>query len=368
MRADAGATWEQARAAWPTPSTDEVREWALRYTGLGWVVWACRGPLPGGRCTCGKPTCQAAGKHGRPGWSGDPSKMIVPTMDQQREQASAYWSDENSRFHWKVGKDGREKPGEPVDNLAVLPHLSNLLVLDIDSRKAWDALHSHYGRLPETLIEVSGRGDGWHLFFHAGVDYQVQSSVWTPAGGVEVKHRSLVLATPSLHKRGGRYAWHNWGTPVAEAPEWLTRPAPERRVTVSDPETGLPRELSEGEIASLKVHYAGDGTLNDWQASALQADLVGVERLRRLPKGDAGRPRVMFARGGVAGRVDRGWRADRASGQATCSWMPCARTARCPTTAKKTWTRQIDNGLRVGRSTALTAALAAKEPEDDSDR
>jgi putative DNA primase/helicase len=106
---------------------------------------------------------------------------------------------------------------------------SGLLVLDIDPRSGGDeslgALEQRYGRLPETVRSISGRGDGGtHYYFKHPVGAKVRGKL---GDGLDVKSTGgYVVAPPSLHPDTGKpYQWdagaHPDETPIADAPSWL---------------------------------------------------------------------------------------------------------------------------------------------------
>jgi hypothetical protein len=69
------------------------------------------------------------------------------------------------------------------------------------------------------LRSRSGSG-GEHIIFEyiAGVG----SSVKKLGAGLDIRSDGgLIIAPPSLHVTGARYAWLNLGTPIAAAPAWL---------------------------------------------------------------------------------------------------------------------------------------------------
>jgi hypothetical protein len=172
---------------------------ALGYPERGWPVLPLR-TITHRRCTCGKPDCRTPGKHplltnGRDGASTDP------------EVIRAWWA------RW------------PQANVGVLTGSeSGLLVLDVDYRHGGDEAladfeHEH-GPLPATPEALTGNGR--HLYFR-WADGARSGNV---GPGLDIKAAGgYVVAPPSLHVSGARYAWdaaaHPDDVPLAEPPAWL---------------------------------------------------------------------------------------------------------------------------------------------------
>lgn len=103
---------------------------------------------------------------------------------------------------------------------------SNLLVLDVDPRKAGDRslfeLETRYGKLPLTLRCATG-GGGWHHYFQ----YPGRMNLWGQVPGfpgLDIKaDGGYVVAPLSNHKSGGVYKWGTdfLETPIVKAPDWL---------------------------------------------------------------------------------------------------------------------------------------------------
>lgn len=114
----------------------------------------------------------------------------------------------------------------PDANVAVVTGtVSGVAVLDVDPRSGGDealaALEVHWGPLPETVEARSG-GGGRHLWLSS--PRELASAVLAP--GLELKaERGIVVAPPSVHASGGRYAWAPGRDPatkdLAPVPEWV---------------------------------------------------------------------------------------------------------------------------------------------------
>lgn len=165
----------------------------------------------------------------------------------------------------------RDRPGANVG--IVTGAVSGLVVLDVDERhggeESLSGLERSHGLLPATVEAITG-GGGRHLYFAhpAGVVHNRVALV----PGVDLRgDGGCVVAPPSLHPSGRRYAWAPGrapeAVPLAPPPHWLLQLArPEGR------RAGHPlahwrelvrRRIPEGErnntIASLAGHLFRHG-------------------------------------------------------------------------------------------------------------
>lgn len=108
---------------------------------------------------------------------------------------------------------------------------NGLAVVDVDPRNGGHAtlcrLEAAHGPLPGTLMQITG-GDGLHLIYaHPGTDLPGKLGA-----GIDVKANGYIVAAPSLHPSGARYAWSGDGRfdhPLTPWPDVLgVRPAPAR--------------------------------------------------------------------------------------------------------------------------------------------
>lgn len=126
---------------------------------------------------------------------------------------TAKWDADQVRQWWS---------DHPTDNIAMVPELNGLVVVDVDLYKTecnWDR-----GEALDTMATRSARG-GVHFFFEAeeGQRYPAKFGGYE---AVDVKHRGLVVLPPSRFE-DGEYSWIDEGG-AAEAPDWLpTKRAPE---------------------------------------------------------------------------------------------------------------------------------------------
>jgi hypothetical protein len=117
------------------------------------------------------------------------------------------WWDANPQFNIGIAT------GEP----------SNIFVADTDEREGQEELgrlEAQHGSLPPTLQVCTPRGT--HYYFRwPGV--LVRNSASKVAPKVDVRgHGGFVLAPPSIHPTGRRYAWSvDSSDTIADAPAWL---------------------------------------------------------------------------------------------------------------------------------------------------
>ncbi len=91
----------------------------------------------------------------------------------------------------------------------VLGPVSGLLVLDVDGIQGHTALIDHLGQVPVAPQVISGSREPhrYHLFFlHPALTTRAKTTPWSPK--LEFRGKGgIVIAPPSLHKSGNRYAW-----------------------------------------------------------------------------------------------------------------------------------------------------------------
>jgi hypothetical protein len=174
----------------------------LDYATRGWSVFPVHG-ITAGRCCCGNPACGSPGKHPRVGRG-------LTEASKAPEQIRAWWG------RW------------PTANIAVATgQTSGFFVLDVDPGHGGDeslqALEAEHGRLPHTVRSLTGGGGEHILFEHVP---GLRNSAGRIAPGIDVRgDGGYVVAPPSMHISGRRYAWnvdhHPLDVPIAQAPSWL---------------------------------------------------------------------------------------------------------------------------------------------------
>jgi hypothetical protein len=158
------------------------------------------------------------------------------TPDQ--EQIKAWWQqDEN----FNIGIATGDKSG--------------VFVVDVDNEDGFAAL-AKMGVMPDTVAAVTANGE--HFYFKMP-DCDLRNSVRKIAAGVDIRaNGGYVLAPPSVHPSGKRYAWSVDSARVcASAPGWLldklTGRLRDRQADVS----GLMADAPEGERNDRIARIAG---------------------------------------------------------------------------------------------------------------
>ena len=116
----------------------------------------------------------------------------------------------------------------PEANIGIVTgEISNLVVVDIDPMHGGDhsieRLQQRFGPLPPTVESETG-GGGRHLYFaHPGILCRNRAGL---AQGIDLRgDGGYVVAPPSVHPNGRRYAWTRGHSPadisLAPLPRWL---------------------------------------------------------------------------------------------------------------------------------------------------
>ncbi|WP_223755727.1 bifunctional DNA primase/polymerase [Myxococcus sp. RHSTA-1-4] len=196
-------------------STHHLEAAALEYAGRGWRVFPCYEPVhsPSGALICACPKgerCGNAGKHPR---TANGVKDATTDAALIRE----WWQ------QW------------PTANIAIATGgTSGIDVVDADAKAdgvtTLFKLADERGELPESVTARTS-GGGCHVYFrHAGM----VSKAGSIAPGIDTRgDGGYVIAPPSLHRNGERYAWEKGlapsEIPLAEAPEWIRNAAQPKR-------------------------------------------------------------------------------------------------------------------------------------------
>jgi hypothetical protein len=235
-----------------------VIEHALDYARRGWLVLPLHTPDPSGHCSCRKADCGSPGKHPR---------TLNGLKDATTEEAKiCHW--------WALWPDA---------NVGVATgEVSGLVVIDVDTRHGGEvsmhALIERHGDLPprrERVYSLTG-GGGWHLLFaHPGVRIgNVQSSDRLGAG-VDVRgDGGYIVAPPSLHASGARYAWGAAPAgPLPALPPWLAALLTERPAATRAP-GAVEGEIPEGQRDKTLASLAGTMRRRGMGADAIYAALA----------------------------------------------------------------------------------------------
>jgi len=176
---------------------------ARAYAAQGWAVMPIYVPdstAPGG-CSCGRPACDSPAKH--------PTSQRGVLQASRRDRQLESWA-----------------AAQPEANIGIRTGAdSDLIVLDIDTRHGGLAslaeLEARHGALPPTRRSQTGSGGFHYLFRHPGGG-KVGNSVGSLAAGVDVRgDGGYIVAPPSLHVNGTRYAWLDDAEPAALPEAWI---------------------------------------------------------------------------------------------------------------------------------------------------
>lgn len=229
-----------SRHGWRTPSTGDQ---AFAYAERGWPVLPLHASTPDG-CSCRRSACPKPGKHPR-------TRRGVKDASTDPGQLGVWWQ------RW------------PVANVGIAT--GELVVIDVDSlegRRALERLQRAHELLPETLRARSARGE--HFYFAAD-GRAVASSVGRIGAGLDVRASGgYIVAPPSRHASGQRYAWSTRAE-VAPLPGWLADllapPTPRAAVPPPAGDLAAPRARRYLEAALAgeleRVATARPGTRND---------------------------------------------------------------------------------------------------------
>jgi hypothetical protein len=126
---------------------------------------------------------------------------------------------------------------------------SGIFVVDIDDDDGAAAL-ARMGVMPDTVVATTAKGE--HFYFKMP-KCDLRNSASKIADGVDIRgNGGYVLAPPSIHPSGARYAWdRDSARAFAEAPDWLL-----------DKLTDQPRERAPVDVSGLMAD-APEGERND---------------------------------------------------------------------------------------------------------
>lgn len=182
--------------------TSETLASALDYAKQGWSVIPLH-TIQDGHCTCENRSCKSPGKHPRTPHGVKDATTDVETIENWWRQ----WPDSN------VGIATGDRSG--------------MVAVDIDPRhdgeESMAALLREHGDLSET-VEAETGGGGRHLIFEGNdVDLPNRSNL---RPGIDIRGKNgYIVAPPSIHASGKRYAWREGHGPkdrtLAPMPRWL---------------------------------------------------------------------------------------------------------------------------------------------------
>jgi hypothetical protein len=156
---------------------------------------------------------------------------------------------------------------------------SGFIVLDVDiahgGTESLEALEHQYGQLPVTLEAITGSGGG-HKFFQArGRD--VRNSAGQVACGLDIRGTGgYIIAPPSLHPSGRRYAWKDYGTPIADMPPWLEQLLVKRSKNATPRQAGNNGKIPVGKRRRVALSLAGAMRRKGADEATIYAALVAA--------------------------------------------------------------------------------------------
>ena len=193
-------------------------------------------PVKDGRCGCSKGSaCDRPGKHPM-------TKHGVNDASMDRDQIRAWWKE------------------TPDANIGIATGSeAGILVLDIDPRnngkETLARLKKELGPLPDTVTALTG-GGGRHLVFqHPPFPVRKDTSGKVFGPGIDVlSDGCIMIAPPSVHASGKRYAWVKGKAyrnlePASLPQPWLDRlrgDAPAQAKTDSVPAAQVDGLITEG--------------------------------------------------------------------------------------------------------------------------
>jgi len=204
---------------------------ALKYAERGFRVLPLHG-MRGAICSCGDKDCRSPGKH--------PLTAHGATEASRDEMTLRGW--------WSKW---------PQANIGLAMGDAGCVALDIDTRNnghlTWESIIRENGDLPETPTQRTGNGA--HYLVH--IDPELIPRVRGKLGpGIDIKANGYIVAEPSIHHTGRRYAWDDGldvlqGFTPARAPVWLERMLVEplgEKISPNSPNLHtitLPQQLTE---------------------------------------------------------------------------------------------------------------------------
>ena len=248
-----------------TQHEDSLLASALQYARDGWPVLPLHG-IKHGRCTCGKVSCSAPGKHPR-------TNNGVKDATTEETTIRKWWT------QW------------PHANIGIATgEGSGLLVLDVDPRHGGDEslkqLEVNHGSIPHTIETITG-GNGRHFCFRYPLGVKVANSVGKLGPGLDIRSTGgFIVAPPSRHVSGKPYAWKDGQAPgqiaLAELPNWLLDrlQVPERN---NSPLTITDGKIKEGQRNETLFHAACCLRGRGFEQKAIEVHLRLVNQLHCEP-------------------------------------------------------------------------------------
>ena len=187
----------------PEQTAVSMLDHALAYAARGWRVFPVyEARARGTQCACGKKTCTSPAKHPR-----TPNGCKDASSD--ADQIKQWWR------RWPDASIG-------------IATGAGLAVVDIDpghgGNDTMEDLRRALGRLPDSVEVITG-GGGRHIYLSVEPGTPIRCSVGQLGAGVDIRgDGGYVVAPPSMHVSGRRYAWESSSDP-SEGVEVASLPA-----------------------------------------------------------------------------------------------------------------------------------------------
>lgn len=209
-----------------------LAEAAARYAAQGWPIVPLHS-APGGRCSCGRPTCDGSGRGKHP---------RTPNGFKDASADSAIVREWWARW--------------PEANIGFKPSAGALLVIDLDGPDG-ERRAAELGLLTEPTLEVvSGRPEGGRHRYYRHPGGTIGNVTLAPH--VEIRgDNGYVLLPPSVHWSGRVYRWGGKLTDVAELPPGITARLRARAQPARDAGDGTGLRLQVGERNATLAAIAG---------------------------------------------------------------------------------------------------------------
>lgn len=243
---------------------------AIGYAKLDLKLLPVHGVTSDGACTCGRRDCALVGKH--------PNGLLTPHWKESSTSDVATIKNWLDRFK--------------SSNIAIVcGNDSAVVCLDCDRKPdgpdgvaALAALEKEHGELPETWVSCSG-GGGRHFWFRYPPGLSITNRTGSLPPGIDVRGEGgYVLAPPSQHAGGERYAWFPGLEPASVAlaplPNWLVR------LLLAPPSIQSVRSIGaipEGSRNSTLASLAGTMRRRGFSVEAIEAALQAENQIACRP-------------------------------------------------------------------------------------
>lgn len=236
---------------------------ARYYASLGWQVFPVHSLRHGDSCTCGDAGCNRVAKHPM-----TPNGFKDATTD--RATVERWWTENpDANIGIRTGEE------------------SGIWVLDLDvsgDEDGWAKLAELQGEHEEqieTACSVTGSG-GMHLVFAWNAQRPVKSRVRVMEGTDTRGAGGYIIASPSMHKSGNRYAWVEGCDPsevgINPAPDWLIEQVTRRNREEAPITNAQPLTFDGGQLEELNdaLSFIPNEGRDDWLRVGMALHATGL--------------------------------------------------------------------------------------------